>query len=319
MPLPRPAVKVATGGQNSCALLDDHSVSCWGSNGFGQLGANVTGHGPATIAGIVDATDVAIGQQTICVTRTAGTVWCWGWQQFLASGGAIPTPPPTQIAGISGTTQLVVNGTMFCAIGANGTVTCWGDSSPMQGVGRDANGNYQLGAFDGASPDRSAVQLAISLLGVCVVDAAHNVTCARRDNIGLNPLVAMPQLANSVRVAVGNGSMCGIKPSGTVDCVDLDPATGLPNGTTRVSTKDPFGSGAAVTDLVGGDYHLCERTTASGSVRCWGDNWAGAVGTLAKPQGGSSGSYVPIPEPLFVGSVGTAGSSTVCGYQRQCL
>jgi alpha-tubulin suppressor-like RCC1 family protein len=42
--LGRAAVDVALGYQHSCALLDDHTVKCWGYNGNGQLGVGDISH-----------------------------------------------------------------------------------------------------------------------------------------------------------------------------------------------------------------------------------------------------------------------------------
>jgi len=38
VPLPRPALKVATGAFHTCAILDDGIVRCWGGNTSGELG-----------------------------------------------------------------------------------------------------------------------------------------------------------------------------------------------------------------------------------------------------------------------------------------
>ena len=314
--LSRPPIKVATGGLNTCAILDDHSVSCWGSNVFGQLGGSDTGaHGPVTIAGITDASDVVIGQQTICVTRAGGTVWCWGYQQFLTNGGVIS--PPTQVAGLAGTTQLAANGTSFCAIGANGQVTCWGDYRPVTGTIPDSNGHYQLGTFDGTAADRQARRIEMAQAYVCVLDRNGTVRCAGGVN-GFNPtdLVHIVALDNSSSVAVNGSSICAVRAADArVGCGDLGLYGSMPPADLVVTEK---ALPARVTELVGADFHFCGRTTASGSVRCWGDNWAGAVGTRATPLGGQLGVFVRIPEPLVVGTTGEAGASTICGYARNC-
>ena len=33
-----PVRTIASGGAHSCAVFDDESLTCWGENGFGQLG-----------------------------------------------------------------------------------------------------------------------------------------------------------------------------------------------------------------------------------------------------------------------------------------
>jgi alpha-tubulin suppressor-like RCC1 family protein len=40
--LPRPALAIAAGTSHDCAITDDHTVWCWGSESFGQLGNGIT-------------------------------------------------------------------------------------------------------------------------------------------------------------------------------------------------------------------------------------------------------------------------------------
>ncbi|MCX7634091.1 MAG: hypothetical protein N2Z22_12235, partial [Turneriella sp.] len=40
----RTAVAITGGGEHACALLDNHSVKCWGKNQYGQLGLGDTNH-----------------------------------------------------------------------------------------------------------------------------------------------------------------------------------------------------------------------------------------------------------------------------------
>jgi alpha-tubulin suppressor-like RCC1 family protein len=42
LPAGRTATAIAVGRAHACALLDDHSVACWGDNSAGQLGQGDT-------------------------------------------------------------------------------------------------------------------------------------------------------------------------------------------------------------------------------------------------------------------------------------
>src|SRR5205085_2724305 len=71
VPLSEPATAISAGGAHTCALLASGAVSCWGNNGFGQLGAGRT---DARLDGVVSgsgagATDAA----TIVPIKPVGT------------------------------------------------------------------------------------------------------------------------------------------------------------------------------------------------------------------------------------------------------
>lgn len=86
-------VQVAAGGDFSCALHTDGTVSCWGINSAGQLGDGMMSHGmqcmvgsqmedcsptPVSVMGIDDASYLDAGNGHACVIRGDGSVWCWG-------------------------------------------------------------------------------------------------------------------------------------------------------------------------------------------------------------------------------------------------
>ena len=59
IPLGKKALKVSAGRQHTCALLEDHSVVCWGANQKGQLGlgnTNSVGNAPGFTLKAVDLT-----------------------------------------------------------------------------------------------------------------------------------------------------------------------------------------------------------------------------------------------------------------------
>ena len=58
----RTVIAITNGGSHTCAMLDDHSFTCWGSNGYGQLGDGTTTDRNTVLAdtdndGIVDYDD----------------------------------------------------------------------------------------------------------------------------------------------------------------------------------------------------------------------------------------------------------------------
>ena len=81
----RTAVAISSGGLHTCAILDDGSVSCWGSGSNGPLGnggtSNLNTPTPTSSLGI-GRTAVAIssGLDHTCAILDDGTVSCWGYR-----------------------------------------------------------------------------------------------------------------------------------------------------------------------------------------------------------------------------------------------
>src|SRR5262249_38823670 len=82
----RTATAISIGNSDSCALLDNGTVRCWGANGNGQLGyGNTTQIGDDETPGSVgplnlglDASGMDMGESHSCARLVNGTVRCWG-------------------------------------------------------------------------------------------------------------------------------------------------------------------------------------------------------------------------------------------------
>src|SRR5205823_2394087 len=75
------AKQVSVGGQHTCALLTDGSISCWGLGAYGQLGAGTTATSPTPVKVMMPpaaAVEIAAGDYHTCARTAAGAVWCWG-------------------------------------------------------------------------------------------------------------------------------------------------------------------------------------------------------------------------------------------------
>ena len=86
----RTATGIATGSEQTCALLDDGTVKCWGQNNNGQLGQGDTadrGDQPGELGDALTAVNLGPGRTATAVTAGAhhscallddGTMKCWG-------------------------------------------------------------------------------------------------------------------------------------------------------------------------------------------------------------------------------------------------
>lgn len=81
---------------NSCALLTDGGIDCWGANDDGQHGNGTESEvleatpTPVPVTGIGDATAVAAAGSTSCALVSGGRVECWGsnWLGGLGDGSS---------------------------------------------------------------------------------------------------------------------------------------------------------------------------------------------------------------------------------------
>ena len=74
------AVSVAVGPYNSCAILENSSLYCWGHNGYGRLGIGVTGGiytTPMFVEGPTNIVDLSVNYDHTCGLYENGSISCW--------------------------------------------------------------------------------------------------------------------------------------------------------------------------------------------------------------------------------------------------
>ncbi|CAJ1968096.1 unnamed protein product [Cylindrotheca closterium] len=75
------AKDIKTGRDHTCALMEDETVKCWGSNFSGQLGVGNNRESsmtPVTVPDLRDVEKLALGREHTCVSKSDQTLWCWG-------------------------------------------------------------------------------------------------------------------------------------------------------------------------------------------------------------------------------------------------
>ena len=177
----RTAVSIEAGGQHTCAILDNGSVSCWGRNQFGQLGLGnytarvTTPHHMPTPSGRM-VTSLGPQLYTTCVTFDNGSVACTGFDGDGALGDGFPHNSVNSLVytvPIGRYSDKVDGGRQHgCSFVANGSVICWGDNN---------YGTHGIGSqVDSAAPvtfaDIDSARFAVDL----VAGEAH--TCSRLEN-----------------------------------------------------------------------------------------------------------------------------------------
>lgn len=132
------ATQITSGYHHSCALLDDGTSACWGSNELGQLGNATTSgdsssnHSPLAVEGLSEVIEVTAGGNHGCAVLDGGSVSCWGNNFYGQLGNSSdvgtnsPHPAATTVAGLSDVTQLAGGYGSSCALLGDETVSCWG-------------------------------------------------------------------------------------------------------------------------------------------------------------------------------------------------
>ncbi len=153
----RTAKAISTGSHSVCALLDNDTVKCWGSNSSGQLGQgdNVNNRGDQAgemgdaLAAISLGTGrtakaIAADWSISCALLDNNTVKCWGRNSSgeLGLGDTnnrgdnafeMGDLLPTVNLGIGRTAKAISGGDgVTCALLDNDKVKCWGDSAKGQ-------------------------------------------------------------------------------------------------------------------------------------------------------------------------------------------
>ena len=131
---------LAVGHYHSCAVLDNRTVRCWGSNRKCQLGdgEHVSRDVPTRVPGLRNVVEVAASHGGSCARTGDGAVFCWG---AVRSADRPVLCAPQRVPGLVAVEQVAVGSSFACARTASGAVLCWG-----------ANGARQLG--DGTTQER---------------------------------------------------------------------------------------------------------------------------------------------------------------------
>lgn len=277
------AVAIAAGGTQSCALRASGTISCWGSNSFGELGdgeadGSFSPVDPKFPTVARDVEQVAAGGSslggTTCVRDGAQRVWCWGRnheKQVRPTTSEIQDVP-IQIQGIESASDLAVGQDFVCAVNG-GSVQCWGDGfgSAASTVAIDAD------AIDGAL-------LSAKGFMACMRGAASVKCFTNFDDIVTTPIVGARQ------VSTGALHTCALRDNNRVVCWG-NPGNGRLGLGSMPDENDPTnefnladvvlmnasGDELTVEQIESGASHTC-AVDSEHEIYCWGDNGQGQLG-----------------------------------------
>lgn len=279
------AIKVIASADNSCALLDDGNIWCWGG-GLPQ-GTNLTESAlPIKIPLGEPVTDFALTDNTGCAVTATSKMKCWGMNIFGEVGNgysgnyyfAVATNPANTTEKF---TQVVTSANSTCALKENKTVLCWG----------------------------------INLFGQLGNGTKNAVT-----RIGYQ----LP-LSNILKLSAGISHYCALSESGAMYCWGLNNAGQIGNNETtssvsseknpyQIPTTYPNGTPGlpAIKDISTGSYSTCAVTTA-GVAKCWGNNTFRQSGHTSSSRSYPTDISLSAVEKIAVGDANTCAVTVGAG------
>lgn len=274
----RTASEITVGGSQSCAILDNGELKCWGSNGDGELGVGDTndrGDEAGEMGDDLPAVDlgtnrtaatVAAGSEHTCALLDNGEVKCWG-ENVDGKLGLGDTESRGDESGEMGenllavdlgtnrtAAQIAVGDAHTCALLENGDVKCWGSGEEGGlGLGDTENRGDDPGEMGDDLPpvDLGAGRTAVD------ITAGDSYTCAVLDN---DELKCWGQNFSG-QLGLGDTNHRGDESGemgGNLPIVNL--------GTDRTAAQ-----------VITGESHTCVRLESK-EVKCWGRNAEAELG-----------------------------------------
>ena len=314
----RTATAVDAGGTHTCALLDNGTVKCWGSNTNGRLGLGdtaVRGDAGGEMGDALPvvalgtgrtATAITAGGTHTCALLDNGTVKCWGLNTSGQLGlsdtaargdaagemGDALTPVPL---GTGRTATAITTGASHsCALLDNATVKCWGaNASGQLGLGDNLPRGDAVGEMGNSLP---AVSLGTGRTATAIT-AGSNHTCARLDN------ATVKCWGNNSTAQLGLGDTAA-RGDAVGEMGDALPVVDL-------------GTGRTATSVSGGASHTC-AVLDNATVKCWGSNLEGRLGIGDTSTRGNAAGEMGDALPAVSLGTGRTATAVTAGGRHTC-
>jgi alpha-tubulin suppressor-like RCC1 family protein len=314
---------ITTGDVHTCALSATGAATCWGWNGYGQVGDGTASTRliPVGVAGLgKGVVSVSAGAEHSCALSVEGGVMCWGSNTQGQTGTRNSEPTAVDGRGLSaGITQVSTGANHSCAVTGGGGAACWGD-----------NREGQLGT-EISTPRGAPTQVAGLTSGISRLSAGYSHTCAvttsgevkcwggnsegqlgdGTTNVNQRLPVAVRGLpAGVVSVSTGIWHTCALTGAGGVKCWGNNTYGQLGDGTTtnRRAPTDVVGMTTGVARLSTHGWHTCAVKTDSG-VYCWGSNYWGQLG---------DGTRLDRSVPVAVSGLTSGAAMVSAAYSHTC-
>jgi len=269
------AIRIAAGGDHTCAVLSSGALRCWGRNDFGQLGRGNTQRigddetvfsaGNVDLGAGVTVKDLALGGFHTCALLTTGAVRCWGRNSegelgYGDGNNRGDNEPINNLPNVSltGTVRKLVAGAFHtCALTFDGTLRCWG-------YGGDGQlGQILPGMFDVFNR---------------LVNPSWGDSGNERPSDLPSDIITGAQVTD---VTAGDRHTCALSSDGQLKCWGLGTSGQLGYGNFGSQFTPPTPGvnldGVTAFRISAGAAHTC-ALRSNGTVRCWGANDQGQLG-----------------------------------------
>ena len=275
-------VDIALGEAHTCALLDDSSVWCWGSNSVGEAGFEASDEqllNPTKVELIGGVVDLDAGSLHTCALLDDGSVWCWGdnYNGQLGNGTFGNTDGPTRVDSAVRFVAISVGGNT-CGIDTASEVWCWGLVSSDEGWDYSASPQK----VDNLSGVR---EVSVGGGHVCAVDDQNGLYCWGSNNQGQvgngsrdGVPTPVPILSNVAQVSAGGEYTCFVLLDERAGCWGVNSSFQLGNGNKKPRLTP------IVNNMFGPSQFVSAGNLGSCSLKvnkrlwCWGKNESGQIG-----------------------------------------
>jgi cysteine-rich repeat protein len=271
------AVALAAGGDQTCAVLKDGSVRCWGANQYGQLGLGHTktigdDEAPSKARAQVSlggaSVSVAVAREHACALLDGGLIRCWGHNDVGQLGLGYTKnigddEAPTDAEPID--FRMLADPELF-SLSAGGQRACVGISQGnmpgwMRCWGYNGDGGLGVGLVENR-PSQKADGWGLFYWGSAaervVVGGTHQCVLLHNNELHCFGLNDKGQLGRADLEPIGDNENCTIFPPVSFPQSDAD-------------------SLAYAVTMTAGDSHTCALLDTA-EVRCWGHNDKGQLG-----------------------------------------
>lgn len=260
---------IIAGRYHTCAILNDGSVNCWGSNTHGELGTGSTSDFesvPQSVTGLPEpVTSLALGNSYTCAITRSGEAYCWGYNYSgqIGDGTKEDRLIPTQVNGLpTAVISIAASSDTTCAVTVEGKTYCWGDNQYGQ-LGNDSPGSLLPLKVNGLEANVDSVYS--SYLHVCGLAKSGDVVCWGKNNFGqlgdnrhywiFEPIDVLAKPAPKIRLSQTSGDI------GSFFTVMIDNL--IPDSTASLKANEAVLSPTFETDILGNASFFLSATSAN--------------------------------------------------------
>ncbi len=313
--LASPFVEVALARRHTCARASDGTVSCWGANDRGQVGARGLSvfATPRPVPDLMGVLGVAAGESHTCARVEGDRARCWGANDAgqLGDGGGLDSATP-RATNLDGVAEVVAGERFTCARTVEGAAWCWGTSARGAhgaAAGATLRNPTRVPSLTGVVALAAGADHACALLGDATVrcwgDGSSGQLGDGAATTRSRP-APVPGLRDVREVRAGAATTCALLGDATVRCWGRGP-----DGRVRATPEPVDALRGAVAIAVGADAACA--LVEGGGVWCWGDAERGALGAASRDR-----AVAPVQVRERDGRAFEGATSVAAGGARAC-